>query len=335
MKTEVLPAGARETVMRAVDLLRAGEPVALPTETVYGLAADALSEDAVLKIFQAKSRPRFDPLIVHLPDADWVSRVAAIDPSVSDQFEQLRKQFWPGPLTFVFPRQPLISDVVTAGLETVAIRVSAHPVFSEVIRAFAGPLAAPSANRFGRISPTSAGHVQDELEGLIPLIVDAGPTEHGLESTIVALRNNRIEILRRGPITEGQLSPFGEVSVEGDPLHPQAPGQLPSHYAPRTPLVLVDDALANSLPSNKRCGLLSWKINPPISGAEIRVLSQRQDLAEAAKNLFRYLRELDNANLDLIIAERLPEQGLGAAINDRLRRAASRGLTLYERSRLR
>lgn len=322
MKTEVLSAGAPETVTRAVELLRAGEAVALPTETVYGLAADALSENAVLNIFQAKSRPRFDPLIVHLPNADWIDRVAIVDSSVVDHFDQLRKRFWPGPLTFIFPRQTIIPDAVAAGLKTVALRLSAQPVFREIIAAFGKPLAAPSANRFGRISPTAASHVLEELDGLVPLIVDGGPTTHGLESTIVALRNGRIEILRRGPITEKQLAKFGDVVVVGPANHPEAPGQLPTHYAPRTPLILVDCATTFRPRANQRCGLLSWRTKSDERFAAIRYLSERQDLVEAATNLFRFLRELDARELDLIVAERLPEKGLGAAINDRLRRAA-------------
>jgi L-threonylcarbamoyladenylate synthase len=235
----------------------------------------------------------------------------------------LYKQFWPGPLTFVFPRQPVISDIVTAGLETVAIRLSAHPVFQETIASYGGPLAAPSANRFGRISPTAAGHVLEELDGLIPLIVDAGPTPHGLESTIITLRNGRIEVLRRGPVTPEQLAEFGEVIVVGSASSPEAPGQLPSHYAPRTRLVLVEDATNVDPPPGKRCGLLGWKTRADARFAEVRLLSERQDLAESATNLFRLLRELDSCNLDLIVAEQLPEEGLGAAINDRLRRAAA------------
>ena len=323
MKTEILPATASNCVSAAVAFLRNGEAIALPTETVYGLAADALREDSVLKIFQAKARPRFDPLIVHLPDASWVEKVAVIDHGVRELFDRLAKRFWPGPLTFIVPRHSDISDIVTAGLETVALRLSAHPVFQEIITAFGGPLAAPSANRFGRISPTAASHVLEELNGLIPLIVDAGPTSHGLESTIVTLRNGRIEILRRGPITQEQLADFAEVCVVGATANPEAPGQLPSHYAPRTRLILVDDASAADLPPDKRGGLLSWKTKADARFAEVRLLSARQDLSEAATNLFRLLRELDACHLDLIVAEQVPEQRLGAAINDRLRRAAA------------
>ena len=322
MKTELLSAAAIDTVDRTVELLRNGEAVALPTETVYGLAADAMREDAVLKIFQAKSRPRFDPLIVHVPEPDWVDRLAEVDNRARDAFEQLRKRFWPGPLTFIFPRRAVVPDIVTAGLETVALRMSAHPIFSQIVGKFGGPVAAPSANRFGRISPTTAGHVVEELDGLIPLVVDAGPTLHGVESTIVALRNDRIEVLRRGPVTEKELSAFGEITVMGATSHPEAPGQLPTHYAPRTKLVLIDDATAFDAPPQQRCGLLAWQAISPASFAEVRMLSAHQDPVEAAKNLFRYLRELDNASLDLIVAERIPDEGLGAAINDRLERAA-------------
>jgi len=315
--------GGGEAVRRAVELLRSGEAVALPSETVYGLAADALREEAVLKIFRAKSRPRFDPLIVHLPDAEAIRRVAIIDKVVAPDFERLRKQFWPGPLTFVFPRRAVISDLVTAGLNTVAVRLSAHPVFSEIVRTFGGPLAAPSANQFGRISPTTAAHVREELDGLVPLIVDAGPTTHGLESTIIALRNGRIEILRRGPVTQEQLAEFGPIAVIGPTSRPEAPGQLPSHYAPRTSLVLVDDAATFICPAGKRCGLLAWNRPEQDEFAEVRRLSKRLDVGEAATNLFRFLRELDGQKLDLIVAEKVPDQGLGAAINDRLRRAST------------
>jgi L-threonylcarbamoyladenylate synthase len=311
VKTEILRAGSSEAIARAVKLLREGAAVALPTETVYGLAADALKEEAVLKIFAAKDRPRFDPLIVHLPDSDWIGRVAVVEDSAREILDRLRARFWPGPLTFVLPRRTLVPDLVTSGLDTVAIRISSHPVFGEVIRGFGGPLAAPSANRFGRISPTAADHVREELDGLIPLILDAGTTTHGLESTIVALRNGRIEVLRRGPITKEQLAEFGEVFVVPSGPRPEAPGQLPSHYAPRTPLVLVDDLTSFVPPVGQKCGFI-----------QMRTLSEHGDLAEAAANLFRCLRELDHAGLDLIVAEKLPDEGLGAAINDRLRRAA-------------
>ena len=322
MNTEVISAS---DYARAVTLLRNGEIVALPTETVYGLAADALNAVAVAKIYEAKERPRFDPLIVHLPDRDWLERVADLSGQNRQLIEKLAAAFWPGPMTIVLPKREVVPEIVTAGLETVAVRISSHPVFGEIIRAFGAPLAAPSANRFGRISPTAADHVFEELNGRIPLIVDGGPTKHGLESTIVAPRNGRIEVLRRGPITEKQLAQFGDVFVAGATPRPEAPGQFPSHYAPRTPLLVVDDAGSFVSPAGKRSGLLSWKSTAAPSFVEVRRLSENQSLTEAAANLFRYLRELDNLGLDLIAAEKLPEEGLGLAINDRLRRASRSG----------
>jgi len=316
-------AGRKKAVARAVDLLRKGEVVALPTETVYGLAADALNPIAVAKIFEAKERPRFDPLIVHLPSRDWLEKI--VDVSVQDWqlVLNLADKFWPGPFTMVLQKREIVPEIVTAGLDTVAVRISAHPVFAEIVRELDGPLAAPSANRFGRLSPTTAQHVLDELEGRIPLIIDAGPTEHGIESTIVTVREDSIGILRRGPITAEQLSEFAKIDLVTPARKVSAPGQFPSHYSPKTPLRLIDNADLFSPKKNQRIGLLAWH---PIESAEkfaaVRRLSERQDLREAAANLFRHLRELDQSSVDLIIAERVPSQRLGAAILDRLERAS-------------
>jgi L-threonylcarbamoyladenylate synthase len=308
----------------AVELLRKGEVVALPTETVYGLAADALNPIAVAKIFEAKERPRFDPLIVHLPDKQWLERVAKVDNCSRAQIGRLIARFWPGPLTLVLSRQRIVPEILTAGLDTVAIRMSSHPVFAEIISGFGKPVAAPSANRFGRISPTSAQHVFDELSGRIPLIVDAGPTVHGIESTIIAVHDDRIDILRRGPITAEQLAEFGKIDIVGGQAKISAPGQFPSHYAPKTSLRLINDAESFLLVKNHRVGLLAWNASTPEEKfTAVRVLSERQDLREAAANLFRCLRELDELGLDLIVAERVPAQGLGAAILDRLERASN------------
>src|SRR5438128_2485386 len=220
----------------AVELLRKGEIVALPTETVYGLAADALNPIAVAEIFEAKERPRFDPLIVHLPSRDWLERIADVPEHNRQLISKIADRFWPGPFTMVLPKRQVVPEIVTAGLDTVAVRISGHPAFAEIIRAFGKPLAAPSANRFGRISPTTAKHVLDELDGHISLIIDAGPTTHGIESTIVAVHDGKIDILRRGPIISEQLSAFGEVGITTERVKVSAPGQLPSHYAPKTPL---------------------------------------------------------------------------------------------------
>ena len=311
---------------RAVEFLRAGETVAVPTETVYGLAADSLNPLAVAKIFEAKGRPRFDPLIVHLPDREWLERLADFPPQDRRLILELAERFWPGPLTLVLPKREIVPDIVTAGLKTVAVRISAHPVFAEIVRGFAKPLAAPSANRFGRVSPTTAQHVLNELGGRIPLIVDAGPTEHGIESTIITIRHGSIDVLRRGPITAEQLSAFAKIDIAASREKISAPGQLASHYAPTTPLRLVEHAKAFSPSLDQRCALLAWNaVEEDKRFVAIRNLSESQDLREAAANLFRYLHELDALSVDLIVAEQVPLEGLGAAIMDRLQRA-SRGL---------
>jgi len=329
-----------KTVARAVELLRKGEVVALPTETVYGLAANALNPIAVAKIFEAKERPRFDPLIVHLPNRVWLERIVDLPARNRQLMLKLADEFWPGPFTIILPKREIIPEIVTAGLGSVAVRISAHPVFAQIVREFDKPLAAPSANRFGRVSPTNAQHVLDELEGRIPMIIDAGPTEHGIESTIVRIHDGKIHILRRGPTTCEQLSAFANVEVVAPTIKISAPGQLPKHYAPKTPLRLIEIADSFLPEKDQRVALLAWhpksrKCDPQIAPrrtggrrflrfAAVRNLSERQDLREAAANLFHYLRELDALDLDLIVAERVPSRGLGAAIVDRLERASRR-----------
>ncbi len=336
METKLLardtPALRAAAVEAASLALAAGDPVALPTETVYGLAADALRPDAVVKIFEAKERPFFDPLIVHLPDLGWLEQLTAIPDESRALVDALIAKFWPGPLTLVLPRRDIVPDLVTAGLETVAVRMSAHPVFREVIARFGKPLAAPSANRFGRISPTAAAHVRSELDGRIPLIVDGGPTEHGLESTIVAVEGTQLRVLRAGPITLEELATFGEIRrAEVSGGRPDAPGQLKSHYAPRTRTILLEEGVHVRY-NCKATGRLRWtlpverKSDPPVVDepcAVVEVLSPTGDLREAAATLFAKLRRLDEAGLDLILAEPVPERGLGIAIMDRLRKAAA------------
>jgi L-threonylcarbamoyladenylate synthase len=298
-----------------------GEVVALPTETVYGLAADACNPEAVAKIFEAKERPRFDPLIVHLPDGGALESIARVE---SDLVRSLISKFWPGPLTFVLIKREIIPDIVTAGLPTVAARMSAHPIFQQIVSAFGGPLAAPSANRFGRISPTTAQHVSNELAGRIPLVVDGGATRHGIESTIVRVMDGAIEILRHGPITAEMLEEFGPVRRCAHSGAVVAPGQLPIHYSPQTKLVVTDNVAKFIPPEAARVGALSVRsLRGTTRFAEVRHLSESGDSREAAANLFRVLRELDAANLDLIVAERVPNEGIGVAINERLERAAS------------
>ncbi len=332
--TRLLPAHSEAELVAALpavlDALRSGKPVALPTETVYGLAADALQASAVARIFEAKERPFFDPLICHLPSREWVARLTLRSGGKSGAVtEALLERFWPGPLTVVLPRNPeVVPDLVAAGLPTVALRMSAHPVFQRVVEAFGRPLAAPSANRFGRISPTTAAHALSELAGRIPLVLDAGATRHGVESTIVRVREDGvIEVLRPGPVTHDELRAFGFVrQIKGALAVPDAPGQLASHYAPRAPLVLLD--AAGDAPSSG-CGLLALaRSRIPAARAagyaQVEYLSSTGDPLEAAANLFAAMRRLDDAGVALIVAERAPATGLGIAINDRLSRAATR-----------
>ncbi len=313
MKTEVRDPVTG--VAEAARLLAAGEVVALPTETVYGLGGWALDAGACARIFEAKDRPLYDPLIVHLPDRSWLSRLA----EVSSLANRLAEAFWPGPLTMVLPRTALVPDLVTAGQDTVAVRMSAHPVFHRVATTFGQPIAAPSANRFGRISPTTPAHVQAELDGRIPLIVDGGPCEHGIESTIVQVHSDgTLQILRHGPVTMEHLQTFATVR-EGRDSSVVSPGNLKSHYAPRTPLDLV-----NELPSaDLQTGLLAWQGNGDGFG-HVEYLSKNGDLREAAANLYGAMRRLDESGVTRIVAELVPEEGLGAAIMERLRKASAR-----------
>lgn len=320
MKTRIV--APSEGAMEAVELLEAGEVVALPTETVYGLGGSALNATACARIFEAKERPLSDPLIVHLPDTGWLERLARPD----ELARRLAEKYWPGPLTMVLPRREIVPDLVTAGEETVAVRMSGHPVFRRVAEALGKPIAAPSANRFGRISPTSAAHVLSELGGRIPLILDGGPCAHGIESTIVLVREQGVEILRHGPITAEQLAEFGEVlPTQGGVA---APGTMKSHYAPRTPLIISDSLPGEGLNRDEarwpeQTGLLSWQ-GKGRGFALVEHLSAAMDLREAAANLYGAMRRLDEARLELIVAEAVPETGLGVAIMDRLRKAAAR-----------
>lgn len=324
MWTETLSAENPRALLRAVELLRAGEVVALPTETVYGLAADALNPLAVAKIFEAKERPAFDPLICHLPDLDWLPRLTRVTEDASSELVvALIRRFWPGPLTLVLPKSARVPDIVTSGLPHVALRMSANPAFQAIARKFNRPLAAPSANRFGRISPTTAEHVVAELDKRIQLVVDGGPTNHGLESTIVAIRQNALHILRSGPVMREALAEFAPIAESAAPAMPEVPGQLQSHYAPRTAMQLLSATSPAPLSPEMRIGILAWQALPAGDFAAHEVLSAKGDLREAAATLFAKMRRLDEAGLDLILAHPVPETGLGVAIMDRLRKACA------------
>lgn len=313
------PAGRQAGIAAAVAAFRNGELVAMPTETVYGLAADATSGTAVARIFAAKGRPRFNPLIVHLPSVEAAEAIAKFTPLA----RRLAEAFWPGPLTLVLPRRSdtAVADLATAGLETIALRVPAHPIARDLLTAFGKPLAAPSANLSGHVSPTTAAHVAADLGDKVAVILDAGPSSIGLESTIVGFGNEAPVLLRHGGISREEIE-----AVIGTPLivakssedAPLAPGMLASHYAPKANLRL--DA------KDVRLGeaLLAFGPLPPGANAAAAVsnLSERGDLAEAAANLFAALRTLD-AKADTIAVMAIPDEGLGEAINDRLRRAAA------------
>jgi len=295
----------------AAALIVAGEPVAVPTETVYGLAADATSELAVARIYAAKGRPSFNPLIVHVADLDMVRRLVAFSPAA----EALARAFWPGALTMVLPRLPdcPVAALASAGLPTLAIRFPSHPAMRALIQAAGVPLAAPSANLSGSISPTRAQHVLASLGGRIPFILDAGPASDGLESTIVRPQEKAIALLRPGPVTPDAIEAatgLPVIGAQGEGV--TAPGQLESHYAPSKPIVL--DCI------EPQPGEFHIGFGP---GPCHRNLSPGGDLVEAAAGLFAALYEADASPFPRISVAPLPLRGIGLAINDRLRRAAA------------
>ena len=309
-----------ENLDRAATSLAEGRLVAFPTETVYGLGAHALDPLALARIFTAKGRPLFDPLIVHLADIAWLPRLCAwVDPRA----ERLAERFWPGPLTLVLPKTSLVPELATAGLPTVAVRMPAHPVALDLIRRTGFPLAAPSANPFGRLSPTTAAHVAGSFSEGIDFVVDGGPCAVGVESTILSLAGEAT-ILRAGGISREDLEAvIGPVTLAApDPGRPMAPGQLPSHYAPRTPLRLLQGP-ARPEDAAPGCGLLAFRSAPGSAGfAAVEILSPWGDMTEAAARLFACLHRLDAASLRMILAEPIPGTGLGLAIMDRLGKAA-------------
>jgi L-threonylcarbamoyladenylate synthase len=308
--TRIEPFG-KATLAQAAALIAAGEPVAVATETVYGLAADATSGEAVARIYVAKGRPAFNPLIVHVAGVLEATDYAELSPAAL----ALAERFWPGPLTMVLPSRAdsPIAALVTAGLPTIALRAPAHPAMRALLAATGKPLAAPSANASGRISATRAGHVASSLTGRIALILDSGATRHGLESTIVAVEPGRLRLLRPGPISAGQLQrASGLPVIVTDDGRIEAPGQLASHYAPRQPVRL--DAMA-AAPGE-------WMIGfGPVPGDD--TLSARGDLVEAAARLFDALHRADASGALAIAVAPIPHEGLGDAINDRLGRAAA------------
>ena len=312
-----------DMILRAVELLRKGEVIGLPTETVYGLAADGLNPVALARIFEIKQRPLFDPLILHVADAAEAWKLAAHVPATA---RLLAEKFWPGPLTLVLPKKELVPDLATSGLPNVALRVPAHSVAQAILREWRGPLAAPSANRFGRISPTDAAAVQSELGNAVSLILDGGPCAVGLESTVIDLSAAQPVLLRAGGIEVGKITALIGAVKCAEPVeaNPSAPGQLKHHYAPRKPLRLIESAA--KIANGHHLGLLVFgaaKIPHGFTGV-MENLSPSGDLREAAANFFRALRRLDDdPRVEMIDAVPPPARGLGVAINERLERAAS------------
>ena len=320
--TRVAEASDEEAIREAAGIIRRGGLVAFPTETVYGLGADAVNALAVARIFEVKARPRIDPVIIHVADPDSAS-IYGVFPKIAFR---IMDKFWPGPLTLVVPKTNAVPPIVTAGLDTVAIRIPAHPAALALVKAAGCGIAAPSANPFGYVSPTEARHVSDQLGDKIDLILDGGPCVIGVESTILSLANGVPRILRTGGTSIEELEAFlGEVDrSSGKTVRPRAPGQLSRHYATRTPLEISDEASEN-LKAYERAGLLSFApVTDPSRYAAIEVLSDSGNLREAAAHLFSALRRLDSQGLDKIIARPMSEAGLGAAIMDRLRRCSER-----------
>jgi L-threonylcarbamoyladenylate synthase len=310
----------------AAAALRAGEVVAFPTETVYGLGADALNERAVAQVFAIKNRPQFDPLIVHLPDKETVPQYADV---IDARATALMERFWPGPLTLVLRKRPIIPDLVTAGLDTVALRVPAHPVALALLRAVGVPIAAPSANPFGYVSPTTAVHVQEMIGDSIGLILDGGPCTVGVESTVCALTEKGAVVLRPGGVTIEEIEAvIGPVTIaSSSQSDPRSPGTLPRHYSPHVSLTLLAPGEPIPRPGKgERVGLLTLAPRPEVEEyVVVETLSKDGNLLEAAANLFAALRRLDGLGLERVVVESVPERGIGRAIMDRLRRAAARG----------
>ncbi|WP_299458652.1 L-threonylcarbamoyladenylate synthase [uncultured Microscilla sp.] len=312
-----------QNLSQASTLLTQGKLVAIPTETVYGLAANAFDEQAVTRIFEAKNRPTFDPLIVHTYS---IEQVRQFTKNIPEKAKKLAEQFWPGSLTILLEKNDLIPDLVTAGLSTVAVRIPNHPLTLELLKQLDFPLAAPSANPFGYISPTTALHVEAQLKNKVSYIIDGGPCQVGIESTIVEVKNNQTTVYRLGGISvESIEAATGKVEeVRHSSSNPKASGMLKSHYAPQKKMIIGDiAALLSQYPCDK-VGILSFrKAYEQVSQQQQVVLSPEGELAKAAQGLFAGMRYLDNQPVEIILAELMPEKGLGRAINDRIRRAAA------------
>jgi L-threonylcarbamoyladenylate synthase len=301
-------------------MIVAGELVAFPTETVYGLGANAFDPAAVAKIFETKQRPSFDPLIVHICD---ITQLENLYSGRDGRVYRLAEKFWPGPLTMVLPKQESVSDIVTSGLDTVAVRMPANPIARELIRQAATPIAAPSANKFGMISPTEAAHVKKQFADIFT--IDGGKTQVGIESTVMTLHEDGFEVLRPGLITADDLKTILPESVQtGQNTSRSSPGQLKSHYSPAKPMYIAGNP-CSEFRNPEKGGLISFG-NPgkDCHFARVEVLSESRDLKEAAVNLFSAMHRMDESDVEYIVAEPVPEQGVGIAIMNRLKKASYR-----------
>lgn len=305
----------------AAKYLKEGKLVAIPTETVYGLAANGLNDSAIVKIFEAKNRPFFDPLILHIHSFEEIKKYATSFPSLA---KILAEHFWPGPLSIVLPKKDIISDLVTAGLPDAAFRIPDHPLTLQLLKKLDFPLAAPSANPFGYISPTTALHVEDQLGEKVDYILDGGACKIGIESTIITFENEIPVILRLGGVSVEQIEKVLGLKVKlKDNGFIKAPGMTASHYAPTKKLIIgAIDQLLNDY-SKEKVGIISFQKNY-LNSKFSWTLSPSGNIQEAAKNLFLILREADKSGADIIISEFVPDVGIGRAINDRLRKASAK-----------
>jgi L-threonylcarbamoyladenylate synthase len=309
-------------ISKAIELLNKEDVVAIPTETVYGLAGNIYSEKAIRKIFEVKQRPLFNPLIVHIPSIDHLEKIVREFPVKA---QKLAEAFWPGSLTLILPKRLNIPEIVTGGKDTVGVRIPNHPVTLSLLKQLSFPLAAPSANPYNRISPTSSDHVKAYFENTLSMVLEGGECKNGIESTIIGFENNEAILYRLGGISVEDIEKIiGKIQIRNkSDTTPNAPGMLAKHYAPKTKMFLLDD-LDKFIENNKskKIGILKFKENLNTASVEhIEILSKSGDLKEAASKLYSTLHKLDSLNLDLIVAERFPDVGLGKSINDRLERA--------------
>lgn len=308
-------------ITKARVLLSRGDVVAIPTETVYGLAGNALNEDAILKIYSVKNRPKFDPLIAHV---DSLEKASTLVKEIPDELRQLTEKFWPGPLTVLLEKQPIVPDLLTSGLGRVAVRIPQHPLTIELLSGLDFPLAAPSANPFGYVSPTSALHVQNQLGEKIPYILDGDECRVGLESTIVGFENENVVVYRLGGTkVESIEEVVGRVEIKVNmSSNPAAPGMLKSHYSPGRKMLIGNISENLKKLNAETTGVISLSKSYDVPNQNQVILSANGDIDEAARNIFAALRKMDQSHIEVVLSEYMPDKGLGRAINDRLRRAA-------------